>query len=145
MNKLAILLCTLALTACGSGAGTILGGGAPPDETIVVSAPSLTVPPNFSLRPPRTGDDAREDVLRRTPSVAPVADGVEDAWLLQNANKAANTRADENIREALTPPPEPVVEEGAAPTNEDSEWWEIWKTTPQISSEKGTVEERVGQ
>jgi hypothetical protein len=51
----------LGLVACGE-TPKLLGKGLP-DETVVVDGPSLELPPEFSLRPPREGQDY-ESVLR---------------------------------------------------------------------------------
>ncbi|MEL6961263.1 MAG: DUF3035 domain-containing protein [Pseudomonadota bacterium] len=51
------------LSACGGGetVGEALGYGlSGPDEMAVIKRPPLTVPPDFNLRPPRSGDDAAQ-------------------------------------------------------------------------------------
>lgn len=49
-------LLALALTACGSDTKQMLGlERSPPDEFAVVSRAPLSVPPEFSLRPPEPG------------------------------------------------------------------------------------------
>ncbi len=55
------VLALLALSACGEqGLGETLGmNRVAPDEFTVVSRPSLSVPPEFTLRPPRPGEPPR--------------------------------------------------------------------------------------
>lgn len=55
------VLALLALAACDSGSlGDTLGmNREAPDEFTVVSRPSLAVPPEFTLRPPRPGEPPR--------------------------------------------------------------------------------------
>ncbi|WP_043643038.1 DUF3035 domain-containing protein [Caenispirillum salinarum] len=51
-----LVLLTLGLTACGSDTKQMLGlERTPPDEFAVVSRAPLSVPPEFSLRPPEPG------------------------------------------------------------------------------------------
>ena len=56
-----LLVATLALTACDSStmSDTLGLNRTAPDEFTVVSRPSLSVPPEFSLRPPRPGEPPR--------------------------------------------------------------------------------------
>ena len=63
-----------ALSACEGGIGDALGlGKNAPDEFAVVRSAPLTLPPDFSLRPPRPGE-ARPDVV-------PLRDQARDALL----------------------------------------------------------------
>lgn len=61
-NRLLILSCFLALTACGEGSvGERIGiERKAPDEFRVLSRPPLSVPPEFNLRPPSDGSDYGE-------------------------------------------------------------------------------------
>lgn len=52
---IAVAALSLALAACGTGKN-------PPDEFVVVAKPPLTVPPEFSLRPPRPGQSVKQDI-----------------------------------------------------------------------------------
>ena len=62
------------LSACEGGIGDALGlGKNAPDEFAVVRSAPLTLPPDFSLRPPRPGE-ARPDVV-------PLRDQARDALL----------------------------------------------------------------
>jgi hypothetical protein len=68
-----LALAILALAALGGCSGVRENLGLvrkPPDEFTVVRKPPLVIPPNFSLRPPRTGTEAAEevDVARRARS-----------------------------------------------------------------------------
>jgi hypothetical protein len=108
----------LLLAACGDT--SLLGSSHPPDETAVIDAPPLTLPPDYELRPPRDGSRS-EDVLRQ---YQPEAATPEDAWLVKEAG-----RIDPNIRQQLEQPARPVEEE-AQPVEEteeeDSSWWKFW-------------------
>jgi hypothetical protein len=62
--KNSVLSAALAgLVLAGCGESTKLLGKSLPDETVVVDGPSLELPPEFSLRPPRDAQDY-ESVLR---------------------------------------------------------------------------------
>ncbi len=82
-----------------------------PDETQVIAGPSLSLPPSFELRPPRTGD-ANEALLR-----APTAGGESsNSWVVNRAQQEAGTRADANIRTDLEAK---VVEDKATEAEEN--------------------------
>lgn len=59
-NYIASIMCAFALAACsGGGVKETLGlESKAPDEFKVVSRPPLSVPPQFSLRPPAVGDNS---------------------------------------------------------------------------------------
>ncbi len=104
--RLFILLTAAALASCGNT--KLLTSRTPPDETAVIDAPSLALPPDFTLRPPSQAEDY-ETVLRAqktseaqtlltgvsgTAKVVPVTGG--EAWLLKQAGEA-----DTSIRDNL--------------------------------------------
>jgi hypothetical protein len=113
-----VLIPALLLAACGNS--SILGSNMPPDETAVIDAPPLTLPPDYELRPP--GDGSRgEDVLRQS---QPQAADPEDEWLVKEVG-----RIDPDIRRQLEPPTKPV--KGKTVPEEDIEeeapsWWKFW-------------------
>ncbi len=126
--KSTVLLLALSLTACESGSvqETLGLNRDAPDEFTVVSRPPLSVPPEFSLRPPRPGepprgmgaeDQARSLITGKTPApsdpfaieaptvetaVTPV---VRNDALSEGANsllkRAGASNADTSIREKL--------------------------------------------
>ncbi len=55
-------LCLLSLSACGSLRQDLGLGRSPPDEFAVVDHPPLSIPPDFSLRPPRPGADRPQEI-----------------------------------------------------------------------------------
>lgn len=57
----AVLLAGAALAGC-SGASKVLGGGSAPDEFRTVAMPPLTVPPDYSLRPPKPGEPRPQEL-----------------------------------------------------------------------------------
>ncbi len=54
-QKMAIIGMTLCVSACGGTAESLGLGRNPPDEFAVVERPPLSLPPEFSLRPPQPG------------------------------------------------------------------------------------------
>ncbi len=147
MNSLRLitLVSLIALAACSSGTvkNTLGLSRAAPDEFRVVSRPPLSVPPQFSLRPPSAtaeapgqvpaDEAAKALVLGDNPSAGMpvVLHGTSDAMpsktvaervFLQNAGV---DQADSNVRNAL-------VEERYAlqQENEDESWWNIMSTLP---------------
>ena len=106
-----ILGAALVLSACSSE--TKLFDRSLPDETKVIDGPSLAVPPDMQLRPPREAADY-ESVLRdqKTAEGQALITGVSataavsgsagvvpggDEWLL----KQTGTKADPNVREQM--------------------------------------------
>ncbi len=55
LQKMAILGVVLCVAACGGTAESLGFGRNPPDEFAVVERPPLSLPPEFSLRPPQPG------------------------------------------------------------------------------------------
>ena len=100
-----LALVALAVSACSE---SLFSSGKLPDETRVIDGPTLAVPPQFNLRPPREGE-AYEDRLseQKTREAQTLIMGGEspsattstptEEWLLMQAGQA-----DPNIREALT-------------------------------------------
>ena len=64
MKRLLLALIALLLTACSDGdvASTLGLDRSAPDEFKVVSRPPLSVPPEFTLRPPMPGEDSLESL-----------------------------------------------------------------------------------
>lgn len=61
-----LLLAGLALGAATACSSTGPGGGATPDEFRVVTKPPLSIPPNYSLRPPAPGTTIPAEVEAAT-------------------------------------------------------------------------------
>ena len=118
------LLLAVLLAACGGNAGKLMGKGLP-DETQVIDGPSLALPPQYELRPPREAADY-ESVLREqkriefqgmvtgTSATAPmdaaaVVDSVvsgtvvpaTDAWILDKVSHQTGVLPDPNVRDDL--------------------------------------------
>jgi hypothetical protein len=137
----------LALSACGSNTvkETLGLSRGTPDEFRVVSRPPLSVPPEFSLRPPGAGSeapgqqsdvqarsmvlgasnakaaDAKPVVLRGKAAKPAAKSSAEDAFL-RNAGAAA---ADPNVRNELVE--EKYVKQQE---EEDAPWWDVWSKVP---------------
>jgi hypothetical protein len=94
---LVVTSAALLLTACGGMKNPL--ERTLPDETQVLAGPSLSLPPSFELRPPRSGD-ANEAVLR-APGTAAVSGTGTESWLVNRAQAEAGTAADANIRTDL--------------------------------------------
>lgn len=105
-NLVPAALAALFVTACSSDT-PLLSPRTLPDETRVVDGPSLAVPPDFTLRPPRQGE-TYEDQLRAQKTAeaqtlilgAPVSKTTattSEDWLVGQAGTA-----DPSIRESLT-------------------------------------------
>lgn len=125
-----LAVCAAALSACESGtvADTLGVSRAAPDEFVVVSRPSLSVPPDFTLRPPSPGapprgpssEEAARDLLlgkseegaSSTPAPAgAAADAAADSAAAQSfLAHAGATQAQSDIRDLLK-------EDYAAPAN----------------------------
>lgn len=126
MRNVLVLFVVLSLAACGGA--RLVGSKSLPDETVVLDAPPLTLPPNFDLRPPRSGEGNGEDVLRQY-EPQPIEE--DDAWLIKEAG-----RSDPNIRQKLAAPVEPMdaEQENSGKESEaieqepqsESEFWNIW-------------------
>jgi len=105
------LLLASTLASCASDT-PLFSSRTLPDETRVIDGPTLAVPPDFALRPPRQGEDAtdklRAEKTREAQTLllgAPLETETEgstttESWLLGQAGTA-----DENIRETLTASP----------------------------------------
>jgi hypothetical protein len=68
-----------------------------PDETQVLAGPSLSLPPSYELRPPRTGE-VSETLL---PTAATLVSSSAEGWLVHQAQTQAGTVPDANIRTDL--------------------------------------------
>lgn len=117
VGRVAVVGMALLLAACGS---TKLMGKSLPDETQVIDGPTLALPPQFELRPPRESSDY-ESVLRAqkgteaknliTTGTSATTAGVAadasldvpagDAWLVQKTGAQTGVVADPNVRTAL--------------------------------------------
>lgn len=148
------LLCMTSVTGCGSDVKDTLGmTRVSPDEFRVVSRPPLTVPPQFSLRPPSvdanppgmvpTTEQAKEMVLGGTQTgeidnalaQRPSAQGSTDASnpISGNVTEADKrflqqfgvTEADPTIRQQL-------IEERVTKqlVEEEESWWEVLSVKP---------------
>ena len=101
-------LTAVALSACGELRQDLGLGRTPPDEFAVVERPSLAMPPDFGLRPPRPGaarpqsvDTAKQakDVLFSGAAAAPSSDMSESEKALLATSGAA--KADPSIRNTV--------------------------------------------
>lgn len=113
--QMAMVATALLLAACGNSAGKLMGKSLP-DETQVIDGPTLALPPQYELRPPREAADY-ESVLRAqktveaqalitgvsatavTPAAGAVPSG--DDWLLKQTSQQVGVVADPNVREDL--------------------------------------------
>lgn len=113
LRNLLLLCLTLNLAACGDLRGTLGLNKNAPDEFKVVARPPLTVPPDFTLRPPLAPgeqaplssgarDRAAEEVLGRSPektaSTSTGGGSAESAFL----KKTGVDKADPTIRTKIT-------------------------------------------
>lgn len=117
----------LLLTACGE---TKLLGRTLPDETRVIDGPSLALPPDYQLRPPREAADYEtllgerktaeaQALITGVSGTAVVSGGAEvpaaDAWLVKETQQQSGVVADPNVRKVLedeTKLPEPEKKKG---------------------------------
>lgn len=137
LSATAVLL--LALSACsGNTVKETLGiDRSAPDEFRVVSRPPLSVPPEFSLRPPMVSGDvpASANTTRQAESIVlgdeaaaqskplPVEPkSSAEAQLLRNAGA---DQSDPNVRRALVE--EKIIKEQA---REDESWWQTMSILP---------------
>lgn len=116
-NILIFTLAAVGLSACGG----FVASKKAPDEMAVIAGPSLSLPPNFELRPPtdaaeyhrqQKADRARQ-ILTGTPHETKTPVAGPDAWLVKEAG--GDTR-DPSIRNKLET--DHVVE-----TEEKSKGW----------------------
>lgn len=113
--QMAMVATALLLAACGNSAGKLMGKSLP-DETQVIDGPTLALPPQYELRPPREAADY-ESVLRAqktveaqslitgvsATAVAPSAGAVPagDDWLVKQTSQQVGVVADPGVREDL--------------------------------------------
>ncbi len=117
VGRVMVMGMAVLVTACGS---TKLMGKTLPDETQVIDGPTLALPPQFELRPPRESSDY-ESLLRAqksaeaqnlivngtsatTAGMAPATGGevpATDAWLLNKTKAQTGVVADPNVRAEL--------------------------------------------
>ena len=115
MTRIGLCGAALLLAACGGSAGKLVGKSLP-DETQVIDGPTLALPPQYELRPPRESADY-ESVLRAQKTaeaqslitgvsgtaVAPASGEVPatDAWLVKQTSQQVGVVADPGVREDL--------------------------------------------
>lgn len=154
------LACALLLAACAGGTvkQTLGLETKAPDEFRVVSRPPLSVPPQFSLRPPTTGQgsdspyatDKQAQALVTGQEAAPAPAGGETFVLKNNAqepvavtpgaaiNPAAKTSAEAQLlKNAGAAAADPGVRKELAEDRlrkqeivEDAPWWDFWSSQP---------------
>lgn len=106
--RVAALAAALMTAACdGKGVGETLGfDRSAPDEFTVVSRPSLSVPPDFNLRPPRPGEPPRQPkadeaahsiITGKQPATVTTDTAATDAFM----KRIGATQADPGIRAQL--------------------------------------------
>lgn len=112
MNKLILLGTLFALSACASGEvrETLGLTRDAPDEFKVVSRPPLSVPPDFSLRPPDPGAPPREAVNPEEEASRVFLRDSDDA-----GSSGASELIESNVDTAVTP-----VLTGSVPTSAES-------------------------
>lgn len=108
LSSIKFFICALlavGLAACGG-----VSGRKAPDETQVIEGPSLAIPPDFELRPPREGDDYQSQLLQQqnakvqelitgsTTTDGKAAPAAEDTWLL---NQFGAEGATDDVRTQL--------------------------------------------
>ncbi len=103
-----VILCVMGLSACSGDARRTLGlEQAPPDEFAVSPAVPLSVPPDFSLRPPNPGENRPQDVTtsqqaQKTLLGASIASANQpSAGTVGLLAKSGGDRADPSIRTQL--------------------------------------------
>jgi|GEM_PF-2034466 len=118
-TKLALMTAVL-LAGCAKDGGIFTSSL--PDETRVVDGPSLALPPQYDLRPPREAKDfdaqlraqnelnaAQSMITGVSPTAAISADGAvsatsgggDDQWLVDKAAQQSGVVADPNVRQEL--------------------------------------------
>lgn len=144
-----ILRCTLTLSliglaACTSGTvkSTLGLDSASPDEYRVVSRPPLSVPPQFSLRPPSATAQSPNQVSAESQAQSLIvgaspAGAVDTAVVPVTEEKAGGSaeaaflkqvgadKADPNVREKLVESRIAVQDQ-----QQDSSWWDIFSSNP---------------
>lgn len=118
MSKMliALMATAVAVTACGETSGKLLGKSLP-DETQVIDGPTLALPPQFELRPPREaqdyesvlraqkGEEARSLITGISATTAVEGTGAAvpagDAWLVDKTAAQTGVVADPGVREDL--------------------------------------------
>ncbi|MCB1539029.1 MAG: DUF3035 domain-containing protein [Rhodospirillales bacterium] len=110
--SLMLLAATMTLAACGGDANVKQELGlqaAPPDEFSVVTRAPLSVPPDYTLRPPRPGEDRPMEISVREQTKQTVF-GVSDTKAAATQNSGTNGaflsklgvgQADPNIRSSV--------------------------------------------
>ncbi len=141
-----LLLAAWGLAACGET--SVLGSRQPPDELMVVDGPPLSLPPDFTLRPPRGGSDQEKAVRSQekyekqaetllltngaskteVPIMQPVAP--VDSWLIEKAGG----EGDPNIRKKLE-------KENSAIEREESKSW-LTRQKEKVFGSEDEAEER---
>lgn len=121
-----LLTLTLAATAAvalvGCGETKILGKSLP-DETQVVDGPSLALPPSFELRPPVTESGTDSPATAQPAAATPAAVPSAESWIVDQASKQGNIKADPNVRTDLT---QTVVEEKKTEKTESKGLFKKW-------------------
>jgi len=118
MRDCGVVLAAALLAGCGGGS---VFKKTLPDETRVIDGPSLALPPQFELRPPRDAEDY-ESVLRaqKTVEAQSLITGVSpsgvvgvsatqaadpaEQWLIDRASQQSGVVADPNVRADLMRP-----------------------------------------
>lgn len=105
-KQILVVPVALMISACGSD--TLLASRSTPDEMAVVDGPTLSLPPNFELRPPvseyemqaqqRQNNEVKNLLLGATETQQDTTNTAEDSWLLQQVGA---DKRDPNIREKL--------------------------------------------
>ena len=107
---LGVLALSASLSACDNVSSALGFGKNPPDEFAVVRSAPLTLPPDFTLRPPRPGEprpneatarDQAESVLLQEAGVSPAENAAATSGEAALIERAGATDVDPNIRQIV--------------------------------------------
>ena len=107
---LVVLALSASLSACDNLSSALGFGKNPPDEFAVVRSAPLTLPPDFTLRPPRPGEprpneatvrDQAESVLLQEAGVSPAENAAATSGEAALIERAGATDVDPNIRQIV--------------------------------------------
>lgn len=107
---LGVLALSASLSACDNLSSALGFGKNPPDEFAVVRSAPLTLPPDFTLRPPRPGEprpneasvrDQAESVLLQEAGVSPAENAAATSGEAALIERAGATDVDPNIRQIV--------------------------------------------
>jgi hypothetical protein len=102
------------LSACANTKASGFGSRGAPNEFAVTRAPPLTIPPDFSLRPPKPGTPRPQEVAPSAQALAAMFGGTARTSAGQEALvDAAGGARDTGVRSEAGSPTTEVVDKGA--------------------------------